>query len=607
MLPSALLIIFLLFFTACFVATFLIKKNYDANKNLDERNRALVASRRLNQIILESLNFNEVIQKIADTIPSELYFGTAVVAILDAKKQVIRRVAVSQTEEGLEAIKALNVPFKDIEISVDDPDNLMSKALKTGKTFKTNKVYDVLRPVISPENSDIVQNIMKTKTTLVYPLFGSHGKAIGVFLASTSKNSEELSPYELGMIQEFVSGVGIAMEHALIYEELKSLDKMKDQLIAVASHELRTPASIVQNYLWRVTTKPKEGTVFSSEDKKDLEKAFIGTQELIKLISDILNVSRIEGGKMEINVASSDYPKITKEVIDELNPKASRKGLSLKCDFKPDIKQAVLADPTMLKEILTNLITNAIKYSDLGEILVTAEEREGNIVFSIKDNGRGVAEENIPKLFQMFYREDTSLSASNSETGGTGLGLYITKSMVCLMKGKIWVESKKGIGSIFYFSLPASTSTPNHIDTNPIAESVKSSPPTILEDKKRLLIVEDSAEMRTFYTEILSEKFNVETAVDGEDGLNKLKLSTYDLILLDVMMPKVDGLGFMQDKQIDPEKAKIPVILLTNLGKEETINKCFELGAKSMIIKSDVLPDQLITAVEEELKKVYND
>lgn len=120
--------------------------------------------------------------------------------------------------------------------------------------------------------------------------------------------------------------------------------------------------------------------------------------------------------------------------------------------------------------------------------------------------------------------------------------------------------------------------------------------------KKKILLVEDEAEMRTFYSEFLSEKYEVDTAVDGADGLAKLRLKHYDLVLLDVMMPKLNGVGFMQSKQHDPELAKVPVVLLTNLGEEETLSKCFELGAKSMIMKSDVLPDEIIPVIEKELQ-----
>lgn len=616
MLPDILLV-FILFFASCFTAIFLVKKVFDVNtrlkseveartKYLDERNRALIASKRLNQIILESLNFDEVIQKIADTIPSELYFGTAVVAVVDEQKGVIRREAVSQTKEGLEAIKALEIPFKNIEIPINDPDNLMAKAVRERKTFQTESVYDVLRPVISKENSDKVQNIMKTNTTLVYPLLGSRNKVIGVFLASTGKGVYELSSYELEMIEEFSGGVGIAMEHAKNFEELKSLDRMKDKLIGVASHELRTPASNAQNYLWLTLTSPKAGTVFDKEDKERLQKSLTSIQNLIKLIGDILNVSRLEGGKMEVDLKTVDYGKAITEVIDEVSSKAKSKDLKLNVNIDKSIKPGVSADFIKLKEILTNLITNAIKYTEKGEVTIKASQNDNEIVFAVSDTGRGISPENISKLFQMFYREDNSLTASNSDTGGTGLGLYITKSLVELMKGKIWVNSTKNVGSTFYFSLPASdfTQTDQDNDKTEVDNLKRDYTEGVAHEKKKILLVEDGVEMRNFYQEVLSNKFEVDTATDGLDGLNKLKAINYDLILLDLMMPKMDGLGFMEEKHKLSDRSKVPVILLTNLGEEATLKRCFELGAKSMVMKSDILPDQLISKIEKELISV---
>ena len=115
-------------------------------------------------------------------------------------------------------------------------------------------------------------------------------------------------------------------------------------------------------------------------------------------------------------------------------------------------------------------------------------------------------------------------------------------------------------------------------------------------------LVEDEVEMRTFYSEYLSDYFQVETAIDGFDGINMLKHNKYDLILLDIMMPKMDGVGFLQEMKKDPAISHIPVILLTNLGEEEILKKCFELGAKTLIMKSDVLPDQILPVIHKELK-----
>lgn len=394
-------------------------------------------------------------------------------------------------------------------------------------------------------------------------------------------------------------------------ENLKSLDKMKDQLIAVTSHELRTPASNTQNYLWMTLSRPDPQTVLAPKDKERLQRSLLGIKNLIKLINDILDVSKLEGGKMDVNLEPTDYMEIIRTVVDELMPRAEKKGLSLTVSLIPHIPQSVMADSLKLKEVLINLITNAIKYTDQGEIIVGVSQKDGLIVFSVKDTGKGIASENIPKLFTKFYREDTSLSSSNPETGGTGLGLYITKSTLSLMNGQIWVESILGQGSTFYFTLPAS----NH----PVPTTLKSSQKDLkgiitredylkaknLTDdetpKKKILLVEDEGEMRIFYSEFLSEKYDVDTASDGDDGLSKLRLQPYDLVLLDIMMPKLDGVGFMQGKQQSPELAKIPVVLLTNLGEKELISKCFELGAKSMIVKSDVTPDQIIPVIEKEL------
>lgn len=237
------------------------------------------------------------------------------------------------------------------------------------------------------------------------------------------------------------------------FEDLKSLDVMKNQLIAVTSHELKTPATVVQNYLWVVLNEPDAETKLTDSDKTKLRKSFNGIQNLIRLINDILNVSRIEGGKMAVDITDVEPKEVIAQAIEDYMPKAEEKKLRL--TFEPtEFSKKIRADKDKLYEVLTNLISNAIKYTDAGNIEVRIEEREGSAVMSVSDTGRGIARENFGHVFGKFYREDASLSASNVMTGGTGLGLYITKSYIDLMNGKIWVESEKGKGSTFSFSLP---------------------------------------------------------------------------------------------------------------------------------------------------------
>lgn len=434
----------------------------------DERNKALIVSRQLNKIILESLDFEDVVQKIADAIPNELAFATGVVAIIDEKKGVIRRVAASRTKEAFEAIKALAVPFKAIEISLNDQDNYMAKAVRKHKILITADSYDVLGPILTKEQSKKIQDIMGTKTTFVCPIYGSKDQPIGVFIASTSKTYDKLTQYEKDMIQIFTDGVGIAIEHALLYsrlkdaseqlatanQRLKEIDRLKDDFVSIASHELRTPMTAIRSYVWMALNKPD--VQLSDKMKKYLSRTLLSTERLINLVNDMLNVSRIEAGLIEIFPKPLDILALANDVFEEVRPKAGEK--SLKLNIAMGKIPALFADENKVHQVLLNLVGNAIKFTpERGQIKVSVKTVDQMAEVSVSDTGGGIAKADLERLFKKFSRLDSSY-VSIGTSGGTGLGLYISKSLVELMGGKIWAESQGlGKGSTFTFSLPLAT------------------------------------------------------------------------------------------------------------------------------------------------------
>lgn len=442
----------------------------------DATSRALLVSRQLNKIILESLDFEDVVQKIADTIPRELRFATGVVAVIDSQKNVIKRVAASRTKEAIEAIRALKIPFRDIDIPLSATENLMARAVAERHPFVTDTSYDVFRPLFTEEESATIQSIMGTKTTFVFPIFASHDRAIGVFIASTNKKIEEITQYEKDMIQIFVDGVGVAIEHAILYSRLKKvsedlasankklekLDELKDEFVSVASHELRTPMTAIKSFLWMALNRSSLWTMPDNDcaekkDKEDLkrylDKAYLSTQRLIHLVNDMLNISRIEGGRIALKLEEVDLITFTKEILEELMPKATERGLRFEVVGVTIPK--VLCDKDKIHEVLLNLMGNSVKFTPAGgRVWVTFRQDGERVVVEVNDTGKGIAKEDIPKLFKKFGRLENSY-VSIAESGGTGLGLFISKSIVNLHKGEIGLDSEGlGKGAKFYFSLP---------------------------------------------------------------------------------------------------------------------------------------------------------
>ncbi len=456
-----LLNVFVIFLTLSFLFVF-VRFTY---QRLIYQKKAILAAQKINKIILGDLNLEAVAQKIADYIPNELKFATGVLALYDKERKVLRRIAASHTEEAEKAIQSLRVPFTQIEIDINDPNNLMARSLREKKPFTTTRVYDVLCPVLSEEEAAKIQSIMKTRTTLIYPLY-MENEPIGVFVASTPKKESAINSYEYTIFQMFVDGSSIALQHALLYHSLSSathqleeanaqlqkLDQLKDEFVSLASHELRTPMTAIKSYLWMALAG--RGGPLTDKQYYYLERAYNSSDRLIKLVNDMLNISRIESGRIALNLEQVDIEKLTHEVYEEVLPRAEELGLSIIISHGINIP-TVIADATKIKEVLINLIGNSLKFTPRGGSININFTSDGKFVtVNISDNGIGIASEDMPKLFQKFGILPGSYTVNKNATVGTGLGLYICKSIVQMHGGKISAFSEGiGKGATFSFTL----------------------------------------------------------------------------------------------------------------------------------------------------------
>jgi signal transduction histidine kinase len=451
-----------------------IKRTFQSKENkiigsLEERDKAFRATAALNAIVLEILDFETAVQQIVNVIPKFLGYETGVLALVDEERGVLRRIAVSETAAGMAGKNALEIPFKSIEINLTETDNFCIKALHENRSLYTTNVYDVLRPVISQENSKIVQAKMGTKTTLVYPIFTKGNKPFGTFIVSMAKEYDQISEYEHQTIKNFVDGIRIVLRNATLYtslaktkEELQianirlqQLDKLKDEFVSVASHELRTPMTAIKSYLW-MAIDGKDGSD-PEKHKYYLERAYSAVDRLMRLVNDMLNVSRIDSGRVTVALRVVDLGKLVQEVFDEVMPRAQELGLNLIMQQVSNLPQ-VVADSDKVKEVLINLIGNALKFTPKGgSITVSFVQKDTMIETVVTDSGTGIDPANIGKLFQKFSMIADSYRA-DSQIQGTGLGLYICKSIIELHGGKIWATSEgRGKGTQFAFSLKVAT------------------------------------------------------------------------------------------------------------------------------------------------------
>lgn len=452
---------------------------------LDQRNKALIVLRKLDEIMMASLSLEDVAQKVTDAIAFEMGFEIGVLALVDERRGVLQRVAMSRTLVGLETHKFLPVPYNQIFIPLTSYDNMSIQVLRSGARKITHKLYDVLKPALDEMASDKIQQTIGIKTSLIYPVFAKE-KAIGIMIFSLKREENKISLYELDTIKKLVDVMGIALDNARVYgqlrettrqlgqanQRLQELDQLKDDFVSIASHELRTPMTAIRAYAWMALNKPD--ITLSEKMKKYLSRTLISTERLINLVNDMLNVSRIESGRIEIKPEAFNIVAKVKELVDEIAPKAAEKALQV--SVLENKMPEVFADPEKVYQVLLNLIGNSLKFTPTGGEVNIGFFTDGKVVeISVKDTGPGLTKEDLGRLFQKFGRLDSSYVAMGT-SGGTGLGLFISKKLVELMHGRIWANSE-GLnkGATFTFSLPI-----EKYQVSPVAGGTKGLEPVVI-------------------------------------------------------------------------------------------------------------------------------
>ncbi len=236
--------------------------------------------------------------------------------------------------------------------------------------------------------------------------------------------------------------------------KLQELDLLKDDFVSIASHELRTPMTAIKSYSWMALHR--SDIPLSQKLQRYLYRVLVSTERLINLVNDMLNVSRIEAGRIEINPVAFDIIQLTRDIVEDLQAKAAEKKLQISV-FERQVP-VVFGDPDKVREVIMNLVGNAMKFDYPGGYINIDFFTDGKMVdISIQDNGAGISKDDLGKLFHKFSRLENTYTAL-STSGGTGLGLYISKNLIELMHGRIWAESDgMDRGSKFSFTLPVAT------------------------------------------------------------------------------------------------------------------------------------------------------
>jgi len=358
-------------------------------------------------------------------------------------------------------------------------------------------------------------------------------------------------------------------------EAAEQANRSKGEFLANMSHEIRTPMNAIlgMTQLALTTRSPEERRDF-------ILKASRAAQSLLGIINDILDVSKIEAGKLELESVPFSLKELSSELTDVFESTAQDKGLELRFELSSALPSGLRGDPLRLRQVLQNLIGNALKFTSAGQVSVRVEpvsEEEGGVVcrFTVRDSGIGIAPEHLPRLFQSFFQTDSSVTR---KFGGTGLGLAISKRLVELMGGRIGVESEPGEGSCFWFELPLARSAASGASTG------ESAP--LLPRGRRVLLVEDNRLNQEVALHFLRRGgLEVEVAAHGAEALERLSQGDYDAVLMDCQMPVMDGYEATRRIRAMPRFSRLPIIAMTANALEGDRERSLEAGMNDHLSK----------------------
>lgn len=388
--------------------------------------------------------------------------------------------------------------------------------------------------------------------------------------------------------------------------ELARATRLKDEFLANMSHELRTPLNAILGMAEGVQDEIF-GTL-NDRQRRAIKTIESSGQHLLELINDILDLSKVESGKLELQLAPVAVDYLCQSSLAFVRQQAAQKQIQLSADIPSELPK-ISVDERRMRQVLINLLNNAVKFTPTGghaQLLVTTavEFNQTFLLFSIVDTGIGIAPEHLDKLFQAFVQIDSSL---NRQYSGTGLGLALVHRLIELHRGSITVTSQVGAGSCFTVRLPyLHDAQPNHLSNalttqcsagqlaNPLPEIIGSDR---LSSPHRILLVEDnSANVATISSYLSGQGYRLLFATDGEEALTITHATDPDLILMDIQLPEMDGLVAMRRIRAEPKLAKIPIIALTALAMPGDREKCIAAGANDYITKPVSLK-QLVASI----------